>query len=55
MKHLYIFLLVGSLSIFSYTTYGQESSNYLELGMTQNKTGNYADALRNFSLEIEKM
>jgi tetratricopeptide (TPR) repeat protein len=28
--------------------------NYLELGITQNKTGNYADALRNFSIEIEK-
>ena len=32
----------------------QEAMNYLEIGITQNKTGNYADALRNFSLEIEK-
>ncbi|MFM1836200.1 MAG: hypothetical protein RJA04_888, partial [Bacteroidota bacterium] len=54
MKHLYIFLLVGALSTLSHATFGQESSNYLELGLTQNKTGNYADALRNFSLEIEK-
>ena len=28
--------------------------NHLEIGLNQNKTGNYADALRNFSLEIEK-
>ncbi len=27
--------------------------NHLEIGLNQNKTGNYADALRNFSLEIE--
>ena len=28
--------------------------NHVEIGLNQNKSGNYADALRNFSLEIEK-
>ena len=28
--------------------------NHLEIGLNQNKSGNYADALRNFTLEIEK-
>ena len=43
-------LLTYSVSLSAQTT---EISN-LELGLNQNKTGNYADALRNFTLEIEK-
>ena len=40
---------------FTSIVYAQDAApNYLELGITQNKTGNYADALRNFSIEIEK-
>jgi tetratricopeptide (TPR) repeat protein len=39
---------------FAFSSFAQESINYLELGLTQNKTGNYAEALRFFSLEIEK-
>ncbi|MEY3956910.1 MAG: hypothetical protein RLZ73_1365 [Bacteroidota bacterium] len=43
--------LIGfSLSLLAQTT----EISYLELGLNQNKTGNYADALRNFTLEIEK-
>ena len=54
MKHLYAILFVTIVSASSTATFAQDTSNYLELGLTQNKTGNYADALRNFSLEIEK-
>ncbi len=48
--------LLASLVLFCLhtTVFAQETVDYLELGLTQNKTGNYADALRNFSLEIEK-
>lgn len=42
--------------LFITTVIAQDAGpNYLELGITQNKTGNYADALRNFSIEIEKI
>ena len=39
-----------SLSLSAQTT----EISFLELGLNQNKSGNYADALRNFTLEIEK-
>jgi tetratricopeptide (TPR) repeat protein len=42
--------VASSLSLSAQTT----EINYLEIGLNQNKSGNYADALRNFSLEIEK-
>jgi tetratricopeptide (TPR) repeat protein len=54
MKHLYKILFVVILSVSTTDCLAQEQTDYLELGLTQNKTGNYAEALRNFSLEIEK-
>jgi tetratricopeptide (TPR) repeat protein len=53
MKIKFLLALICFVSIQTVTC-AQETIDYLEVGLTQNKAGNYADALRNFSLEIEK-